>query len=101
MLTGTAGWVAKTSKTAAGHTGAVGGLAMSLAKKVRGTSRDAAVVATGTVAANAAVVPALGCIGFTAVGPAAGTVAASWMSLYGGAVSAGKVNAGSHNVIKF
>ncbi len=90
QVSGTAGWAAKKGKAAACSTGAaVSWIAAPALIKVKKNSRDTAVVTTGTVAANAAVVPALGCVGFTAVGPAAGSLAAGWMSMYGGAVSAG------------
>jgi len=86
----TAGWAAKKGKAAACSTGAaVSWIAAPALIKVKKNGRDIAVVTTGTVAANAVVVPALGCVGFTAVGPAAGSLAAGWMSMYGGAVSAG------------
>ena len=89
QVSGTAGWAAKKGKAAACSTGAaVSWIAAPALIKVKKNSRDTAVVTTGTVAANAAVVPALGCVGFTAVGPAAGSLAAGWMSMYGGAVSA-------------
>jgi hypothetical protein len=90
QLSGTAGWAATKGKAAACSTGAaVSRVAAPALTKVKNNSRDIAVVTTGTVVANAAVVPALSCAGFTAVGPAAGSLAAGWMSLYGGAVSAG------------
>ena len=85
QVSGTAGWAAKKGKLL--HYRCSCELDRALLK-VKKNSRDIAVVITGTVAANAAVVPALGCVGFTAVGPA-GSLAAGWMSMYGGAVSAG------------
>ncbi|DBB02861.1 hypothetical protein WJX77_006488 [Trebouxia sp. C0004] len=90
QVSGTVGWAAKKGKAAACSTGAaVSWVAAPALTKVKKNSRDIAVVTTGTVAANAAVLPALSCVGFTAAGPAAGSIAAGWMSLYGGAVSAG------------
>ena len=81
QVSGTVGWAAKKGKAAACSTGAaVSWIAAPALTKVNYNSRDIAVVTTGTVAANAAVVPAVGCVGFTAVGPAAGSLAAGWMS---------------------
>lgn len=54
------------------------------------TSKPVAGVAAGTVAVQAAVVPALNLVGFTSSGPAAGSFAATCMSTYAGAVPAGK-----------
>ena len=53
------------------------------------TSKPVAGIAAGTVALQASVVPALNVVGFTSVGPAAGTFAATCMSTYAGAVPAG------------
>ena len=88
-VSGLAGWAAKKVKAAACSTSAaVSWVAAPAITKVK-NNPDIAVVTTGTVAANAAVVPVLSCVGFTAVGPAAGSLAAGWTSTYGGAVSAG------------
>ena len=90
QVSGTAGWAAKKGKAAACSTGAaVSWVAAPALTKVQKHSRDIAAVITGTVAANAVVVPALSCGGLTPVGPAAGSLAAGLMSMYGGAVSAG------------
>lgn len=60
QVSGTAGWAAKKGKAAACSTGAaVSWIAAPALTKVNKNSRDIAVVTTGTVAANAAVVPAL------------------------------------------
>jgi hypothetical protein len=93
----TAGWAAKKGKAAVCSTGAaVSWVAAPALTKVNKNSRDIAVGTIGTVAAKAAVVPALSWFGFTAVGPAAGSYAAGWMSMYGGAVSAGAFSSAGH-----
>ena len=54
-----------------------------------GKSKDAAGVTAVAIGAKAAVLPALNWVGFSSIGPTAGSFAASLMSAYGAAVPAG------------
>lgn len=65
------------------------GACASVSKVVTAKSKDIAGVAAASVAAQAAVVPALNIVGFKAAGIAAGSWAASCMSWYGALTPAG------------
>lgn len=62
----------------------------SVPRIVGAKSKDIAGVTVGSFAAHAAVIPTLNVVGFTSVGPAAGSWAAAWMSMYAGATPACK-----------
>lgn len=91
-------WTSRKTKTAAGTAlTTVQDAAPPVVRKcspavqaVTSKKKDVAGVAVGTVAVQAAVVPALNLVGFTSIGPAASSWAAYSISLYAGAVPAGR-----------